>query len=191
VIDVFVALLFLLLMVVCAVAALHVKDLLAAVIIFGAFSFFSAAFFVVQDALDVAFTEAAVGAVITTVFFVCAIRRTTRGVRGIGRTQRGFSPDPLAMLLLLPALVVLLQATADLPQVGDGASAPFTHVAPYYIEHGHEDTGATNYVTAVLADYRGYDTFGELTVIFTAGVACLLIVGDTDDESPPQDTGNA
>ena len=142
-IDVFVALLFLLLMVVCAVAALHVKDLLAAVIIFGAFSFFSAAFF--QDALDVAFTEAAVGAVITTVFFACAIQRTTRGVRGLGRTQRGFSPEPLAMLLLLPALVVLLQATADLPQVGDGASAPFTHVAPYYIEHGHEDTGATNY----------------------------------------------
>lgn len=70
------ALLFLLLMVVCAVAALNVKDLLSAVTVFGAFSFFSAAFFVAQDALDVAFTEAAVGAVITTVFFVCAINRT-------------------------------------------------------------------------------------------------------------------
>jgi len=72
---------FLVLMVVSAVAALRVKDLLSAVTIFGAFSFFSAAFFVVQDALDVAFTEAAVGAVMTTVFFVCAIRRTTRRVR--------------------------------------------------------------------------------------------------------------
>jgi energy-converting hydrogenase B subunit D len=69
--------LFLSLMVVCAIAALSVKELLSAVTIFGAFSFFSAAFFVVQDALDVAFTEAAVGAVITTVFFVCAIKRTT------------------------------------------------------------------------------------------------------------------
>jgi len=73
--------LFLVLMVVCALAALQVKDLLSAVIIFGAFSFFSAAFFVVQDALDVAFTEAAVGAVITMVFFVSAIRRTDRSVR--------------------------------------------------------------------------------------------------------------
>ena len=73
--------LFLLLMMVCAVAALRVRDLLAAVTIFGAFSFFSAAFFVVEDALDVAFTEAAVGAVITTVFFVCAIQATTRWVR--------------------------------------------------------------------------------------------------------------
>ena len=190
-IDVLVALLFLLLMVVCAVAALRVKDLLAAVIIFGAFSFFAAAFFVVQDALDVAFTEAAVGAVITTVFFVCAIRRTTRRARWIGRAPWGFYYEPLAMLLLVPALVVLLQAAADLPQVGDGASAPFTHVAPYYIEHGHEETGAPNLVTAVLADYRGYDTFGELMVIFTAGVACLLIVGGKDDGPPPQNKGTA
>ena len=190
-IDVLVALLFLLLMVVCAVAALRVKDLLAAVIIFGAFSFFSAAFFVVQDALDVAFTEAAVGAVITTVFFVCAIRRTSRRVRWIGRTQRGFYHGPLATLLLVPALVVLLQAAADLPPVGDGASAPFTHVAPYYIEHGHEETGAPNLVTAVLADYRGYDTFGELTVIFTAGVACLLILAGMDDRRPPREEEEA
>ena len=69
--------LFLLLMVVSALAALNVKDLLSAVTIFGAFSFFSAVYFVVQDAPDVAFTEAAVGAVITTVFFVCAIHRTS------------------------------------------------------------------------------------------------------------------
>ena len=75
------ALLFLVLMVVCAAAALRVKDLLAAVTIFGAFSFFSASLFVLNDAVDVAFTEAAVGAVITTVFFVSAIRRTTRRVR--------------------------------------------------------------------------------------------------------------
>ena len=181
------ALLFLLLMVVCAIAALRVQDLLAAVTIFGAFSFFSAAFFVVQDALDVAFTEAAVGAVITTVFFVCAVRRTTRGVAVIGRQQGRFQHGPLAMLLFVPALVVLLQATAELPLVGDGDSAPFTHVAPYYIEHGHEETGAPNLVTAVLADYRGFDTFGELTVIFTAGVACLLILAGVDDRRPPRE----
>ena len=72
------ATLFLVLVVVCAIAALSVRDLLAAVIIFGAFSFFSALFFAILGALDVAFTEAAVGAVITTVFFVSAISRTAR-----------------------------------------------------------------------------------------------------------------
>ena len=69
---------FLLLIVVCGVAAVSVRDLLAAVIIFGAFSFFSAIYFAALGALDVALTEAAVGAVITTVFFVTAISRTAR-----------------------------------------------------------------------------------------------------------------
>ncbi len=69
---------FLILMVVCAIAALTMRDLLAAVIIFGAFSFFSALYFAILGALDVAFTEAAIGAVITTVFFVTAISRTIR-----------------------------------------------------------------------------------------------------------------
>lgn len=92
----------------------------------------------------------------------------------------------LAVLLMIPALVALLQATADLPAVGDGRSAPFTHVGSYYIEHGHEETGATNLVTAVLADYRGYDTFGELMVIFTAGIGCLLILRSWDDEGPAE-----
>lgn len=72
--------LFLVLMLLCAIAALQVKDLLAAVTIFGGFSFFSAIFFTLLGALDVAFTEAAVGAAITTVFFVTAIYRTDRKV---------------------------------------------------------------------------------------------------------------
>ena len=72
---------FLLLIVVCAIAALTVRDLLAAVAIFGAFSFFSAIYFTILNALDVAFTEAAIGAVITTVFFVTAIYRTMRSTK--------------------------------------------------------------------------------------------------------------
>lgn len=71
---------FLVLMVICAVFALSTADLLAAVVTFGAFSFFSAIFFTLLGALDVAFTEAAVGAAITTVFFVSAIYRTDRKV---------------------------------------------------------------------------------------------------------------
>jgi uncharacterized MnhB-related membrane protein len=72
--------LFLVLMILCAVLALQVRDLLSAVAIFGAFSFFSAILFTLLGALDVAFTEAAVGAAITTVFFVSAIYRTDRKV---------------------------------------------------------------------------------------------------------------
>lgn len=70
------SLLFLFLMVVSAVGALTVRDLMSAVIVFGAFSFFSAVFYAVLGAVDVSFTEAAVGAGITTLFFVTALYRT-------------------------------------------------------------------------------------------------------------------
>jgi len=92
----------------------------------------------------------------------------------------------LMVLVFVPALIVLLQAAGDLPPVGDGTSPAFTHVSPYYLERAHDETGAPNFVTAVLADYRGYDTFGELTVILTAGLACLLILGTRDDPPAPQ-----
>ncbi len=78
---------------------------------------------------------------------------------------------------LILAAAVLLYAAGDLPRLGDPQSPPATHVSPRYIEHSHAETGAPNFVTAVLADYRSYDTLGETTVIFTAGLACLFILG--------------
>lgn len=61
----------------------------------------------------------------------------------------------------------------------DGHSAPAEHVSPRYIEKSREETGSPNFVTAVLADYRGYDTLGETTVIFTAGLATVLLLRTT------------
>ena len=81
-----------------------------------------------------------------------------------------------ALLVLIPAAAVLFYAGRELPTVGDPSSPSSTHVSPRYIEQGPGETGAANMVTGVLADYRGYDTYGELMVIFTAGIACLLIL---------------
>lgn len=83
----------------------------------------------------------------------------------------------LTWLIMLMAAGILFYAGGQLPRIGDPQSPASTHVSPRYIEHGHHETGAPNFVTAVLADYRGYDTLGETTVIFTAGMACLLILG--------------
>lgn len=83
----------------------------------------------------------------------------------------------LAVGLLAFAAAVLAAASAGLPAFGDPASAPSAHVSPRYIERSLDETGSANMVTAVLADYRSYDTLGETTVIFTAGLACLLIIG--------------
>ena len=82
-----------------------------------------------------------------------------------------------AAIIMGLAAAILFRAAAVLPPLGDPTSPAATHVSPRYIEQGPEETGAPNMVTAVLADYRGYDTLGETTVIFTAGLACLLILG--------------
>ena len=70
----------------------------------------------------------------------------------------------------------LIYGTLDMPKWGDPNSPASTHVSPYYLRHSLEHTATPNVVTSVLADYRGYDTLGETTVIFTAGMACLLLL---------------
>ena len=80
-------------------------------------------------------------------------------------------------LPFVAAAAILFYAARDLPTMGDPAAPASTHVSPRYIEKAVEETGATNMVTAVLADYRAYDTLGETVVIFTAGLACLLVLG--------------
>jgi multicomponent Na+:H+ antiporter subunit B len=82
-----------------------------------------------------------------------------------------------AIGLLLLTAAMLVHGSAALPGFGDAASPAASHVSPRYIEAGRAETGANNIVTAVLADYRGYDTLGETVVIFCAGLGCLLIVG--------------
>lgn len=70
----------------------------------------------------------------------------------------------------------LIYASIDFPQWADPQSPASTHVSPHYIEKTMEETSVPNVVTAVLADYRGYDTMFETTVIFAAGVACFFLL---------------
>ncbi len=71
---------------------------------------------------------------------------------------------------------LLIYCTLDFPVWGDLKSPASTHVSPYYIENTLEDTSVPNIVTAVLADYRGYDTMFEVIVIFTAGIVCIFLL---------------
>lgn len=79
-----------------------------------------------------------------------------------------------AILVLFLGLFVY--AESDLPRPGNSAAPARVHVVPQYIEHAAEQTHTPNIVTAVLADYRGYDTLGETVVILTAGLAVILIL---------------
>ena len=78
--------------------------------------------------------------------------------------------------ILVLFLALMLYATSSLPDHADPQAPASVHVSPFYIENSVEDTDTPNIVTAVLADYRGYDTLGETVVIFTAGLACVLIL---------------
>ena len=82
----------------------------------------------------------------------------------------------LTVPILLAFLALMIYATSSLPGRGDPLAPASTHVSPYYIERSVEDTETPTIVTAVLADYRGYDTLGETVVIFTAGLACILLL---------------
>ena len=85
----------------------------------------------------------------------------------------------LGVALAVAALIVLLHGIEDLPPWADPDQPASAHVSPRYIEKAVEETGVPNIVTAVLADYRGYDTLFETAVIFTAGIAVLMILRRT------------
>lgn len=82
----------------------------------------------------------------------------------------------ISTLVLLCFIGILFYTAGSLPDVGAQDSPPSIHVSPRYIEKGYEEVKSPNLVTAVLADYRAYDTLGETTVIFAAGIAAVMIL---------------
>jgi len=155
-----------------AVAIIRMRNLFAIVMLAGAYSLISATWFVVLDAVDVAFTEAAVGAGISTALMLGAMLLTSRTAKS-ERALLGVVP----FLVCLLTGAVLIYATIDLPALGDVASPANSHVGAQYLDQVQADTGVPNVVTAVLASYRGFDTLGETGVIFAAGVAVVLLLG--------------
>jgi multicomponent Na+:H+ antiporter subunit B len=82
----------------------------------------------------------------------------------------------LSLIVTIITGAFLIYGTLDMPEWGDPNSPASQHVSPRYIEKTEIDTATPNMVTSVLADYRGYDTLGETTVIFTAGASCILLL---------------
>jgi len=73
--------------------------------------------------------------------------------------------------------LAMFYAIGDMPAYGDVNSPANTGVGMDYIERTTKEIHIPNVVTAVLASYRGYDTFGEAVVIFSAGLGVLLLLG--------------
>lgn len=84
----------------------------------------------------------------------------------------------IAFIVVCLTGALLLYGTGEFPDWGDPKSPASLHVSNYYIEKTYEDTHAPNFVTAVVTDYRGFDTMFETAVIFTAGLGCFLLLRD-------------
>lgn len=155
-----------------AVAIVRVRNLLAVTMLTGLYSFLAASLFFLLDAVDVALTEAAVGAGIMTILMLATLALTTTKEKA-----HSASHNWLAMVVVAITGAALIYGTQDMPGYADPSAPAHNHVAPYYINQSYDDIGIPNIVTSVLASYRGLDTFGETVVIFSAAVGVLLMLG--------------
>ncbi|MBL4740321.1 MAG: Na(+)/H(+) antiporter subunit B [Sneathiella sp.] len=171
-----------LLLVAGSLAVLYVRNLFVATMLLSAVSFLMALLFVTLDAVDVAFTEAAVGAGISTVLYLGTLAL-------VGSSER-----PAAKLSVIPLLLALsvggalIYATFDMPVIG-AADTPvqLSNLTKRFVEISPIEIGIPNMVTSVLASYRGFDTFGETTVVFTAAIGVLLILSQKHVRRPEED----
>lgn len=146
------------------------RSLFAVIVLGGVYSFLMATVLVALDAVDVAMTEASVGAGISTVLLLGALHLCKREEAKVSQ------PPWLPLLVSIGTGVALVYGTLELPAFSDPAAPIHTHVAPRYLQDVMKQTGVPNVVTAVLASYRGYDTLGETTVVFTAGVGVIALL---------------
>ncbi|WP_440767310.1 DUF4040 domain-containing protein [Natronorubrum sp. DTA7] len=161
-----------------AVATALFRDVLSAIVVFGAYSLGMAILYTYLLAPDVAMTEAAIGAGVTTILLLLTIARTSRPP-----TDQLFERISVPAVVAVGAFVLVLMTllpemyavgTQDAPIWGAGVLEQTPSL--YYLQETYADTGAQNAVSAVLASYRGFDTFGEAVVVFAAGVAVLLVL---------------
>lgn len=152
------------------VALARSRNLFAVVVLGGIYSFLTATVLVALDAVDVAMTEASVGAGLSTVLFLGALYLCrSEEAKPVHRPWL-----PLAASAAVGGLLVY--GSLDLPAFSDPQAPIHQHVAPRYLNDTMKETGVPNVVTAVLASYRGFDTFGETTVVFTAGAGVVALL---------------
>ncbi|MBN3039448.1 MAG: DUF4040 domain-containing protein [Candidatus Omnitrophica bacterium] len=155
-------------MIVAAVVAVEIKDLLSSVVAVGAVGLALSIAFLVLKAPDVAITQL----VVEILCLIILIRATLRKDLPFSTSGRWFLNTLITVIFISLFLMVAAKCFKDLPEFG----YPTMKVASTYLKEGFEKTGAANIVASVILDYRAYDTLGEATVLFTAVIGVLAIV---------------
>lgn len=169
-VETFIMVVLLTLLAVITLAIVRQRNMFGVVILAGIYSFLMASVMIALDAVDVAMTEASVGAGVSTVILLATLHLTG----SVEYPQRRSVAIPLFVSLVVGAAIVW--GTFGLPEYGDPNAPIHHHVAPEYIEYSKKHEMPPNIVTAILADFRGFDTLGETTVVFTAGIGVLLLL---------------
>jgi multicomponent Na+:H+ antiporter subunit B len=151
-------------------AIVRQRSLFGVVILAGIYSFLIASVLIVLDAVDVAMTEASVGAGVSTVVLLATLHLTKTS------ESAPMHGNLLPLFVVIVVATALVWGTLSLPPFGTPESVIQRHVVPRYLAKTITETNVPNVVTSVLADYRGYDTLGETTVIFTAGIGVMLLL---------------
>ena len=159
-------------LVIVAFTIVRLRSLFAIVMLQGVYSLVCAAWFVSLDAVDVAFTEAAVGAGVSTVLMLAAMLLADRKSEAVP-----ISKQIAPLVVVIVAGLAMFYAIGDMPAYGDANSPANSGPGMDYVERTVDEIHIPNVVTAVLASYRGYDTFGEAVVVFAAGLGVLLLLG--------------
>jgi multisubunit Na+/H+ antiporter MnhB subunit len=155
-------------MVLAAIVAVEVEDLLSSVIAVGAVGLGLSMAFLILKAPDLAITQL----VVEILCLIILIRATIKKDLPLIRDGRWFFNTTSTLLFIACFLVFAYFALKELPNFG----SPIMRVAKDYIEQGLKKTGATNIVAAIILDFRGYDTLGEATILFTAVMGVLAVM---------------
>jgi multicomponent Na+:H+ antiporter subunit B len=147
------------------------RNLIESIIILSVFSLFIGLCYLFMDAPDVAMTETALGACLSTCVLLNVAKIVGEDSGKLNKLNTLF-----AIILCSFFVVTLTCIRLDLPSFGTQNSEVQTHLTKYYLENTRTDIAIPSYVAAILASYRGYDTLGETIVILIAGLAVLVIV---------------
>ena len=167
-------------MAIAVVGMIVTRNLFAVIVLSRSYSFLMATVLVALDAVDVSMTEASDGAGVSTVLLLGALHLCkSEEAKPVHKPWL-----PLAVSISTGAL--LMYGVFGLPDFGDPNAPIHRNVVPRYMQN---ETDVPNVVTAVLASFRGYDTLGETTVVFTAGAGIIALLRRRMKENSDDSTG--
>ena len=155
-------------MIIGAIVAVEMKDLLSSVIAVGAVGLGLSVAFLILKAPDLAITQLVVELLCLIILIRAVIKRDTFPARD----KRSYLTMGIALIFIFLFLSFAYRTLADLPSFGE----PIMRVARHYLDFGQKETGATNLVASVILDFRAYDTLGEATILFTAVIGVLTVL---------------